>query len=117
MDVTSCGCSDLVKQNWGTCAGEKGLILCRFCDKPVFDPSYVKPQYVVSEDKVVKQKEDKPGFFSYLFVYLVIAFVIFLVVAFIHDLFTGQLPGSGDPCSQYETYEAQEFCADNLDLG
>ena len=30
------------------------------------------------------------------------------------DLEGGQLPGSSDPCSQYTTYEAQEFCAENL---
>ena len=58
---------------------------------------------------------DKPGFLVYVILFLVIGVLLVLVVAFIHDLFTGQLqlPGS-DPCSQYETYEAQAFCAENL---
>jgi hypothetical protein len=54
------------------------------------------------------------GFFGKAVVFLGIALVLFLVVAFVHDLATGQLPGPKEPCSQYTTYEAQEFCADNL---
>lgn len=56
----------------------------------------------------------KPGFMGYALFTLVAVIVIVFVIAFVHDLFTGQLPGSSDPCSQYETYEAAEFCADNL---
>ena len=59
---------------------------------------------------------NKPGFIGYALFFLVSAVILVFVVAFVHDLFTGQLPGMEDPCSQYETYEAQEFCADNLDL-
>jgi hypothetical protein len=53
-------------------------------------------------------------FLTYVIFFLIGALILVFVVAFIHDLFTGQLPGSSDPCSQYTTYEAQEFCAENL---
>jgi hypothetical protein len=60
--------------------------------------------------------EKKPDLMGTIIVSLVILVVAFFVVAFVHDLITGQLhlPGSSDPCSQYTTPEAQDFCADNL---
>lgn len=57
---------------------------------------------------------DTPSRLGYFLFFLVVSVVLVLVVAFVHDLITGQLPGSSNPCSQYTTVEAQEFCADNL---
>jgi hypothetical protein len=58
---------------------------------------------------------DKPGFLGYTLLFIIVAAVLVLVVAFFHDLFTGQLNlPSSDPCSQYTSYEAKEFCAGNL---
>lgn len=53
------------------------------------------------------------SFFGYAMVFLFGALILFLVVAFVHDLFTGQLPGS-NPCEQYQTQEAFELCADSV---
>ena len=60
--------------------------------------------------------ENKPDLWGTIIVSLVILVVGFFVVAFVHDLFTGQLqlPGSDNPCGQYTSAEAQDFCADNL---
>ena len=35
--MTNCSCSELLKQTWGTKSGDKGFVLCRFCDKPVYE--------------------------------------------------------------------------------
>lgn len=63
-------------------------------------------------------EKEKPPFWVYIVRFLIVAIILFLIVAFVHDLFTGQLtgqlPGSGEPCTQYQTDEAKEFCADNL---
>lgn len=56
----------------------------------------------------------KPGLIGYLLLFVIVALVIVFAVAFVHDLFTGQLPGSGDPCSQYTTDAAKEACFDGL---
>jgi len=34
-------------------------------------------------------------FLSYVIIFLIVAVVLFLIVAFFHDLFTGQLPNGG----------------------
>ena len=56
----------------------------------------------------------KPSLFGYVAVFLIVALVLVFAVAFVHDLFTGQLPGSGDPCSQYTTDAAKEACFDGI---
>ncbi len=56
----------------------------------------------------------KPSLFGYVMVFLIVALVLVFAVAFVHDLFTGQLPGSGDPCSQYSTDAAKEACFDGI---
>ena len=58
--------------------------------------------------------QEKTPFYIYVLRFLFVVLVLVFIVAFFHDLFTGQLPGFSDPCSQYETYEAQAFCAENL---
>ena len=43
-----------------------------------------------------KNKGDKAtSFFAYVVIFLVAALILVFVVAFIHDLFTGQLPTGG----------------------
>lgn len=43
-----------------------------------------------------KEKGEKGNnFFAYVILFLIVTLVLVFVVAFIHDLFTGQLPGGG----------------------
>lgn len=54
------------------------------------------------------------SFLGYLIVFAGVALVIVFAVAFVHDVFTGQLGDSGDYCEQYTTQEAFESCADSV---
>lgn len=59
-------------------------------------------------------QEEKTPFYIYVLRIIIIVFVLAFLVGFVYALFTGQLSGS-DPCSQYEnSYEAWEFCVENL---
>jgi hypothetical protein len=50
---------------------------------------------------------------GYIILIAIIGLVLAFVVAFVHDLFTGQL-GSSNACEQYTTQEAFESCADSV---
>ena len=59
-------------------------------------------------------QEEKTPFYIYVLRFIIIVFVLAFLVGFVYAFFTGQLGGS-DPCSKYEgSYEAWEFCVENL---
>jgi hypothetical protein len=60
-------------------------------------------------------EQEKTPFYIYVIRVLLVVVVLFFIVAFVHDLFTGQLPGgSSGICEQYKTQEAFEACADSV---
>jgi hypothetical protein len=54
------------------------------------------------------------SFVGYVIVFGGVLLVLVFAVAFIHDLFTGQLDNTGDRCEQYTSQEAFEACADAI---
>jgi hypothetical protein len=105
-----CSCDDVKKSAWGT-RPQYGLDVCGFCLKPFLVGDHVTDEIIAW--RIAKDSKSAPGkmkptklsdkFYSaigYLIITLIALVVLMLIVAFFHDLFTGQLPtGGGGGCN------------------
>ena len=61
----------------------------------LLNPHMSTRNYVVPHRYAFSMGKKSDNFLGGIIVFLVIAVVLFLIVAFIHDAWTGQLPGGG----------------------